>query len=506
YLYAFLTFIGSVGFVFFMGKRLKPIMGVLSVSLVVLSGVSLYKILNHSSEYKLDIPVISDKPYEKELFTYAKYEKNIVLFVLDMFSGSHLHAILEEFPELKERFEGFIFFDNTLSTTNSTIHSIGSIIGGEHYAVYNMNAREDNLRESITQAFGLIGDSFVKSGYDVSYFMSVAPKPPQYIQAYNQNIFVVQNLQTYTPYFFSSKPDLAQSFAELLGQARHSNISLLLSVGLFRFSPELFFRPRIYNNGFWLIGDKQMRSVMEAIAFASSLYAFTHLHHIDPQSKPTFKYLHTLMTHLPFDLYYDNGKCSFFREQSVWEEYPHTQKMQYMKEEHIRDYYKHYDTEVCALVYLADYVQWLKDNDIYDNTQIFILSDHSGHDSIGIPEMIVQNEGRPDALFLFKDFESRGKLQVNSDLMTNYDAPSIFCESLSNPCPYVGSNILKAYPEHRAVISTIPTHWDIERHKSNQWILNAIYEVKGNIYEAKNWRDITQEVADGKMRIDNKPH
>ncbi|WP_300900927.1 hypothetical protein [uncultured Helicobacter sp.] len=52
--------------------------------------------------------------------------------------------------------------------------------------------------------------------------------------------------------------------------------------------------------------------------------------------------------------------------------------MKYIKEENKSYYYQHYYTEICALIYLKDTIQWLKDERIYDNTQIFILSSHSG--------------------------------------------------------------------------------------------------------------------------------
>lgn len=77
--------------------------------------------------------------------------------------------------------------------------------------------------------------------------------------------------------------------------------------------------------------------------------------------------------------------------------------------------------------------------------------------------------------------------------MANYDVASIFCANLSNGCKNVPKNILKHYPQNRTLIHTIPHSWMIEEHKVNHWILNKIYQVKDNIYDPKNWTDITDE-------------
>ncbi|WP_236096737.1 hypothetical protein [Helicobacter magdeburgensis] len=51
----------------------------------------------------------------------------------------------------------------------------------------------------------------------------------------------------------------------------------------------------------WLLGDENLSNQQAALEFASSFYAFTHLHNTESK-KPTFKYLHSLMTHLPYTL------------------------------------------------------------------------------------------------------------------------------------------------------------------------------------------------------------
>ena len=166
--------------------------------------------------------------------------------------------------------------------------------------------------------------------------------------------------------------------------------------------------------------------------------------------------------------------------------------MIYPKWSRKKNFYQHFDTEACALKYLSDYIQSLKELGIYDNTQIFVVSDHSGNDNINIP-VLDKYDTRPDSLFLFKDFGTSGDLKIDSRLMANYDIASMFCENLPNGCPNVPPNILKNYPQDRELIHTIPIAWQTEKHKPNEWLLNKAYKVRGNIYDPKNWTDISDE-------------
>ena len=504
---ALCAFIASIAIVVLCFKYLKRIWQILFFTLIIVSVWNLTQISKDKKEYEAPKTIQQGdlEPYEKELFSYSKTHKNIVVFVLDMFSGSHIGALLEQFPELEKSLDGFTLFNNSTSTTNSTIHSIATLIGGEYYSVYNMNARKDNLASSVTQAFGSIGDTFVKNGYDVSYFMSEAPQTPKDIQAYNNNIFVTQNMGLYTDYYKRAHKIREQRDKAMASANKNARLFQLLSLGLFRFAPESYFRARIYKDGLWLLKDNSSQQADGSIYLDSSFYAFTHLHHATA-TKPTFKYLHSLISHMAYGLYYDNGKCSYFTKNTAWQGSYQGKEMDYVNEGFKPALFQHYDSEACALKYLGDFLAWLKDEGIYDNTQIFIVSDHGGFDSLGVPHSVTSKEARPDTLFLFKDFNARGALRLDSRLMINYDISSIFCENLPSGCPNVPKNILKHYPNHREIISTIPTSWELKKHNSNEWNLNYIYRVKGNIYDEKSWQDITKPYKDGTLKIDGKAH
>ena len=158
--------------------------------------------------------------------------------------------------------------------------------------------------------------------------------------------------------------------------------------------------------------------------------------------------------------------------------------------------YQHLDTEICSFSFLKDYLEWLKKENIYDNTQIFILSDHAEVDiSNRLPRLLPLYFGH-DVLFLFKDFKARGVLKTDSRLMGNFDAATIFCENLKNGCPQVAPNILKNYPENREIIHARTGDTSYVGHENNLWRIYTAFKIQGNdIYDPKNYIDVSSEYA-----------
>ena len=406
-----------------------------------------------------------------------------------MFSGSHTPHILEQFPHLKTALDGFTLFPNALSTTDSTIHSVATLIGGEHFALYNMNARGVNLANEIERAFKSTANAFAKSNFEVALIAYTGRKIQNLIAP---NIFALDSAsEIFVPYYGANLGIL-----ERIYRAKERNnrfvIGQLISFGIFKVVPTPF-RPRIYNDGDWIFNaDWYLEKILASIRHSADFYAFTHSVSVD-STKPTFKFIHSMMTHLPFGAHFKGGKCEYGGKWSAWNEHPHKAQMHYPSFKLQLNFYQHYDAEVCALHYLAHFVEMLKNLGIYDNTQIIVVSDHGGNDGINMP-ILDKDDWRPDALFLFKDFGANGAVRTDNRLMANYDIASIFCANLPSGCLNVGQNILQNYPQNREIIHTIPLHWRLEAHKPNEWLIRKAYKVKGDIYKMENWRAIDEIV------------
>lgn len=400
-----------------------------------------------------------------------------MVIVLDAFSGSHTPYILEQFPHFKEQLDGFILFPNTISTTNSTIHSIATVMGGEYYAVYNMNARKQNLAQEIDKAFINTANAFADNDFSVSLMAFVGSKIDNINAQTRPEVFALDaGSRAFLNYYIRQENLFETIKANTAKNSKYILPAQLTTFGLFKFAPKPL-HSSIYNDGLWLFDTKS--HAITAMGYAATFYAPTHIFSVD-SAKPTFKYFHSMMTHTPYGMYFNNDKCEFFSDKSAFADYPHKAR--------IENAHQHFDTEACAMKYLTHFVANLKSLGIYDNTQIFIVSDHGGTGPINIPI-----SSRPDALLLFKDFGARGNLKIDNRLMANYDIPSIFCANLPSGCPSVGQNILAHYPQNREIIHTIPSAWQLERHRKDEWYITKAYKVRKNIYSAENWTDISDE-------------
>ncbi|MGX2982247.1 sulfatase-like hydrolase/transferase [Helicobacter sp. 23-1045] len=429
-------------------------------------------------------------PYaESPLFSYSKTGKNIVVIVLDMFSGSHTPFIFTQFPHLKSALDGWTLYPNAISTTDSTIHSVATLIGGEHYAVYNMNKRAQNLAEQIEKAFINTTQTFANGGFQVALNAYTGSDIGNLAK---NGIFAIDSASEIFVDYLGENLGIKERIYRAKSINNRNTIGQLFAFGLFKFAPKPL-RGSIYNDGNWIFSaDWCLAKILANIRHTADFYAFSQNLRVD-SAKPTFKFIHSMMTHLPFGMHFKDGKCEFGGKWSAWGAFNHGVKMNYPNFNRMLNFYQHYDTEACALHYLRDFVKNLKNAGIYDNTQILVVSDHAGNDGINLP-ILDKNDWRPDVLFLFEDFGARGELKVDKRLMANFDIVSIFCANLPSGCPNVPPNILQNYPQNRELLHTLPISWRLQEHSIDKWHIRKAFKVRDNIFDAQNWVEIDEFV------------
>ena len=420
-------------------------------------------------------------PYEKEMFSYSKNDKNIVVMILDMFTGSHFPYLLDYFPQIKTALDGFTHFNNATTSANATPVTVPSIIGGEYYTIYNQNQRNEGHNRAATNAYFNIGDAFAKAGFDAGFIIEDKIYPPKALKNH-PNIFWLDEFDELHQYF------LQDQNTQIFNEA-HVNFDIVrfLSFGLFKFAFEGNLRNIIYNNGSWLSITRDIDQ-NRVISQAAPLYAFAHIQNAE-SPKPTFKFIHSTMTHFPYGISAEGGQCHYLQKGHILKQ---TDASLFNKTSESVDkaFEQHFDTEACALFLLADYFEKLKTLNIYDNTQIFIVSDHAGPDSIKkMPQLDLPFLGQ-DVLFLFKDFNQRGELKNDSRLMVNYDISTIYCDNLKNGCKNVQKNILKNYPKNREVINFRVPFATTMDHPEHWWLIQTAYKIKGNIYNKESYEEL----------------
>ncbi len=483
-----------------------------AVSLIGIRGYDEKKISTVSREGYLP-------EYNKDLMGYSKEGKNIVVLLLDMFSGGYLPEILEEMPELEDTLSGFTWYPNTLTAGYNTSSSVPGMYAGWSYVPSAINEKEYNgyIVDQIIESYEVLPEILSEYNYKTSY------TDPDYYRTPHGNIDELEKRgitagfnQDYLPYWKSVNTSYDSDFsgAEKKSAAGKNNPETkasryLLAVSLFKAAP-LILKPLVYNEGDWLfIGGGEVRN--NAYKFALKSWAFMDL--LDEVSNAdaegnTFKYFHNYITHEPFAMSSEGKPVLGYPDPEAGDNI------------HGRNAY--YSAK-SAMMAVSDWVKWLKKNNIYDNTKLIIVADH-GNDVAENP-MMKKNfkvEGlsseefnRAQIVLLVKDFNAEGALKTDIRLMSNADIPAIILSSLDEGkegeiSPEYGSvyngSVFPEDPAPGRSFPADPTRGEpvsrtLRTVKSDSWRWEYItknrkfeykwiYDVKDNLFDDKNWTKV----------------
>ena len=135
---------------------------------------------------------------------------------------------------------------------------------------------------------------------------------------------------------------------------------------------------------------------------------------------------------------------------------------------------EHYYTEACALKLVGQYFDLLKQEGVYDNTFIIVLSDHCNGDSQALSAVFGNDDPAyartvyqprcPDALLLIKPFNSRGSLKTDTVPMATSDVRKLVEAAIEKRAVEFNQDRVR----YHAV-----GHWMRAKHPRNNFNLDA---------------------------------
>jgi hypothetical protein len=152
-----------------------------------------------------------------------------------------------------------------------------------------------------------------------------------------------------------------------------------------------------------------------------------------------------------------------------------------------------YHGNTAALLRLSEWFSLLKQENVYDNTRIIIVSDHGTQKNYisRADSAFPVNVDTYNPLLLVKDFYASGAIKTDHAFMTNADVPFLaFQKQIENPAnPFTGRKIttdLKNGPLYVACSEGI----HLKDPNSTQIDLDprADYFVRDNIFDPANWK------------------
>ena len=158
----------------------------------------------------------------------------------------------------------------------------------------------------------------------------------------------------------------------------------------------------------------------------------------------------------------------------------------------------YYMTEMASIQEIGEWLDYLRENDVYDNTRIVIVSDHGSNISQFSELLLDKNDKYADILFynpllLVKDFNSK-EFKIDYSFMTNADVPSILTEKIiKEPVnPFTGNKISseeKNDPEQYVCANN-----DVDFNWGNVFGKSRWYSVHDNIFDLNNWKEYKEGI------------
>lgn len=383
--------------------------------------------------------------YNDETMFEFSGEENVIILVLDMFQSDVFQEIIDEDKEYRDMFDGFTYYRNAVGGFPTTYPSVTLILTGQYYD--NSIPIQDFIKKALlTNSIPL---ALKEKGYQVDLYELPSPK------AIYSSDEIASNAGSRGRW---SKVDRRAD-----GQKAAAE---LLQLTLFRYVPHAL-KSRFYFVPY--IETRNSKKVDQDVVFYNSLVSNTA---ISSENK-IFKFYHIKGVHPPYRL---NAK---------------------LQREHLpQDRSGCKEQAKATLKISGELIRQLKENDVYDNSLIFIIGDHGnpwaaaglnaevlGEDSESHQYDIVDKKvicsGIP--LVLVKPFDSTGDLKISDAPVTLRDIPQTIASELQLSREFPGRSILAVNESEEREREYYYYSWD------NRWDHNYLPEIEKFTIRGHSW-------------------
>ncbi len=459
-------------------KYLKTMIYYVNCSLlIVLLIIATVNIINIDKVYKnADYSETSDENMNIPLSTKGK---NVIVFMLDKAIGGFVPYIMNEKPELKKQFEGFTYYPNTISLGGNTTEASAAVLGGYDYT-YDVVEDIDKRTEALT----MLPRIFKDNGYEVTVF-----DPPylrdQDISNLSLSVYENMDIKAYHAkdkfhYSYNGKDDGDRRFRNFfcysLSKACPLAFNYTLYDGGYYNDVTLYATNSVWSyirdNNDISKGTSFIYTFEQEYAELNNLPSITNIVSDDIN---TFFMGYNEATHEPTILQEPEYIPALYVDNT---EYDNNNKGRFIVDGrkmnvNNAEQMQHYQVNVAALMQLGKWFDYMRANDVYDNTRIIIVSDH-GWSLKNFDDMMLNGEKDLEGLnpvLMVKDFGNK-EYSVDNSFMVNADVPALSLKDLveEKVNPYTGNDLT-----------------DTQKYKNPCRIEQAGLEVKDNIFDLSNW-------------------
>ena len=480
----------------------------LAVVLIAIIGMSAFNTVSIGREIRELRSQPIDTTDTEQLFSLSKEGKNVVVFMLDRGFNEFIPYIFNEKPELKEQFTGFTYYPDTLSFGGATNFGSPALFGGYDYTPIEMNRRSNlPLAKKQNEALLLMPLLFDRNGYDVTVC------DPSYA-----NYKWHSDTSIYDPYPGISAHVTKGRYSNTATKALQikANDRNFFCYSLMKTLP-LCTQGVLYDRGNYL---EQEGSEAERSGYLRqtvySNYTATGVY-------STFMDAYSVLVNLPGMTGISDGAENTFL--MMVNETPHEitllQEPDYVPQYNVdnRDYEKshadrftldgktlamdtlkqieHYQVNVAALTQIGAWLDYLRENGVYDNTRIILVADH-GKDIYSLKEMCLEDGTDLERfwpLLMVKDFGSK-EFTVSNEFMTNGDVPTLAMQGLiGNPVnPFTG-NAINSDTKQGTLYVIDSQIWNTNENNGNAFLPARWFAVKDSMLDPNNWKLVAEDAT-----------
>lgn len=489
-------------------KISKTILLVGVATVTVIGGLNLLTIQGTYKGYREKITpslVIPDIPLSRN-------GKNVIVIMLDRAAGTQTPYIFNEKPELLESFDGFTYYPNTISYGGFTNTGSPALYGGYEYTPAAMNTRPDELLvDKHDEALKVMPGLFYNNGYEVtvcdpSYAgYTWVPDLSIYDDYPSMNCYLTNGCFNY---FEGDDGEAVVNTSERLNKIRNRNF---FCFSMMKVSP-LLLQETVYDNGTYNesismsgedAGTLYNYSVVQKILSASQSYGYNlkflrayavlqklpEITSVNDSDQNTFLMMSNDATHETCILQEPDYVPALVIDNSAYDQdmvsrYTVNGVTMRMTES---SQVAQYQCNVAAFILLARWFDYLKENGVYDNTRIIIVSDHGRT----IDQFGIQCNGQDLECFIpllmVKDFNATG-FTVCEDFMTNADTPVLATNGvIDDPVNPFTQNPLTSDYKNEPQTVLYSEQWSTDVNNGNVFLPGSWYTVNGDPHDPDNW-------------------
>ena len=457
-----------------------------SVAMTCMSGVNAAGIFKSVAEVDLDENYRSGSDYKLPL---SKEGKNVVVFMLDRALGEYLPYMMSQNPELEKMYSGFTFYSNTVSFGGHTNMTTPSLFGGYEYTPVELNKRDkESLKDKHDEALKVLPVLFDNAGYDVTVC-----DPPY--AGYRE----IPDLSIYDQYKNINSYLTQYSMQEALQQQTiNTRVRNLFSYSLFKTAPSCF-GSALYDDGNY----NQLADSLNLGSYWQPFQALKNLseHTVVSDNKTgSFIMMDNEATH---DIIVDSS--AEMPKTADGSDVPGASELTVDGVTlHFDNFVQsgEYQVDFASLIEVGKWLEYLKEQDLYDNTRIIIVSDH-GFSLRQIEELFLDdtvnhidlNQRYGDVEFYYpllmvKDYNSKGGITTSKEFMTNADVPTLATAGIFEKAinPFTGNEINNSEKTAHDQYILGSDKYIIAENNGNCLVPGRWYSVHDSIWDKSNWK------------------